>query len=120
MDIILVIGRMLFGGFFIYNAYNHFVRVDALAGYAAHQGVPHARLAVLGSGALIFFGGLSVFLGVHTNWGAWAIVAFLIPITYQMHPYWKEHGEGRAMQQIQFNKNVALLGAALMLAALYS
>jgi putative oxidoreductase len=120
MDIILVIGRMLFGGFFIYNAYNHVVHVDGLAGYAASKGVPHAREAVLGSGLLLFFGGLSIFLGVYTSLGAWAIVLFLIPTTYMMHAFWKEHGEVRAAQQVQFNKNVALLGAALMIAALYS
>lgn len=120
MDIILVIGQVLFGGFFIYNAYNHFAHTDALAGYAASKGVPHARLAILGSGLLIFLGGLSVFLGVRPELGAWAIVLFLVPVTYKMHAFWKEEGQARAMQEIQFGKNSALLGAALMLAALYS
>jgi uncharacterized membrane protein YphA (DoxX/SURF4 family) len=119
MDIILVIGRVLYGGFFIYNAYNHFAHADALAGYAASKGVPMAKLGVLASGALIFLGGLSIFLGVRPALGAWAVVLFLIPVTYMMHSFWKEEGPAKATQKIMFQKNTALLGAALMIAALY-
>ena len=120
MDIILIVGRVLFGGFFIYNAYNHFAHVGGLSMYAGSKGVPQPKLAVLGSGLLIFVGGLSVFLGARVDLGAWAIVAFLVPVTLMMHAFWKEEGDAKAAQKIQFGKNTALLGAALMLAALYS
>jgi uncharacterized membrane protein YphA (DoxX/SURF4 family) len=119
MDIILIIGQALFGGYFVYSAYNHFAHTDALAGYAASKGVPQAKLAVLGSGLLIFAGGLSVFLGVRPELGAWAIVLFLALVTYKMHAFWQEEGQAKEMQKIQFGKNVALIGAALMFAALY-
>ena len=120
MDIVLIVGQIIFGGFFIYNAYNHFAHTDALAGYAASKGVPHAKLAIQVSGLLIFLGGLSVFLAVRPELGAWAIVLFLVPVTYKMHAFWKEEGAARAALEIPFGKNSALIGAALMIAALYS
>ena len=119
MDIILVIGRVLFGGYFVYSAYNHFAHSAPLAGYAASKGVPMARAAVLGSGLLIFVGGLSILLAVRPALGAWALILFLIPVTLMMHAFWMEEGDAKAAQKIAFGKNTALLGASLMIISLY-
>lgn len=120
MDVILVIGQALFGGYFVFCAYNNLAHSAALTAFAASKGVPYAKEAVWGSGVLMFFGGLSIFLGVRPELGAWAIALFLIPVTYKIYPFWKEQGPAREGQKVHFGKNVALLGAALMLAALYS
>lgn len=119
MDITLLIGRVLFGGFFIYNAWNHFAHSAGLAGYAASKGVPTPKLAVLGSGLLILAGGLSILTGFRLALGALAVIIFLVPVTLQMHQFWKEGGEAKMMQKIQFSKNVALIGAALMIFSFY-
>lgn len=34
METIFLIGRIILGGYFLYNAYNHFTELDALTGYA--------------------------------------------------------------------------------------
>lgn len=119
MDITLLIGRVLFGGFFIYNAYNHFVHSQGMSAYAGSKGVPAARLAVLGSGLVILLGGLSFLFDFRPALGALAVIIFLVPVTLMMHAFWKEEGDGRAAQKIQFGKNVALIGASLMLFSLY-
>ena len=119
MDIILLIGRVLFGSYFLYNAYKHFAYVEGLAAYAGSKHVPHPKLAVLGSGVLLFVGGLSIMLAVRVGILGWALVLFLVPVTYQMHAFWKEQGDAHAAQEIQFTKNVALLGAVLMIIVLY-
>ena len=41
-----------------------------MSGYAASKGVPAAELAVLGSGAMVALGGLSLLLGVKPKMGA--------------------------------------------------
>ena len=44
------------------------------------------------------------------------IVVFLVPVTFMMHAYWQETDPmQRINQRVNFQKNIALLGAALML-----
>lgn len=115
---IFLIGRVLFGGYFLYNAWNHLANSAALAGYAKFKGVPMPRMAVIGSGLLLLIGGYAMLTGMHTMLGAWALVLFLVPVTFQMHAFWNETPENRQTQQIMFGKNVALIGAALMMLAI--
>ncbi len=110
------LGRVIFGGYFLYNAFNHLVKSNALAGYAASKGVKNPKAAVIGSGLLLLVGGLSVLTGFMMSWGAVALIIFLVPVTYKMHAFWKEQDPmARANQQVAFAKNVALIGAALMM-----
>jgi uncharacterized membrane protein YphA (DoxX/SURF4 family) len=111
-----MLGRVLFGFYFILAGWGHFRQADALAGYAAHAGIPAAKLSVLGSGALLLAGGLSVLLGLWVRAGAIALVLFLVPAAFMMHKYWAIADAGqRQAQQLNFQRNLALTGAALLL-----
>lgn len=119
MTIVFILGRILLGGFFIYNAYNHFKNLAGLTGYATMKRVPMAKESVMLSGALMALGGLSVLLGYHMVYGAMLLVLFLVPTTLVMHKFWKETDpQAKMMEQIQFGKNVALTGALLILIAM--
>ena len=84
--------------------------------HATSMGVPLARLIVPISGIIVFIGGLSILLGYKAKIGAWLLVIFLIPTTFVMHNFWQETVPHRVMMQnFCFWKNIALLGAALML-----
>jgi putative oxidoreductase len=116
---LFLLGRILYGGFFLRNAYNHFTGVSAMAPYAGSKGVPAPSAAILGSGLLLALGGLSILLGVKPKLGILCVVLFLLPVTFTMHNYWADRDpQARQMNQIQFNKNIGLLGAALMLLAI--
>lgn len=115
MAYLFLLGRILFGGFFLFNAYRHFTRVGMMAPYAASKGVPAPRLAILASGVLLLLGGASMLLGVWPRWGVLCLVLFLVPVTFTMHAFWADQDpQMRQMNEVQFQKNVALLGAALM------
>ena len=58
MDILLLIGRLIFGGYFLMNAWNHFYNLEGLTGYAKSKGVPSPRAAVFVGGVLLLLGGL--------------------------------------------------------------
>jgi putative oxidoreductase len=119
MPLIFVIGRVLLGGFFLYNAYNHFKSLSSYSGYAASKGVPAPKIAVGFSGVLLLVAGVSIVLGVFTGVGIAAAVLFLIPVTFQMHAFWNESDPSKqAADRIQFGKNIAILGAVLMLLSL--
>lgn len=119
MTALFLIGRILFGGFFLMNAYNHLMHTANLAGYAKSKNVPYPREATILSGLLLLIGGLTVVLGVAQELGLWALILFLIPTTFMMHAFWKEEDPDQKMaQRIQFMKNMAILGAVIMFAAL--
>lgn len=86
-------------------------------GYAASNGVPMPNVLVPLAGVLALCGGLSVMLGYKAKFGAWMLVAFLVPVTLWMHRFWDVADAQMAQQQmINFMKNVALTGAALYMA----
>src|SRR5215471_19097122 len=115
MHILYVVGRVLFASIFIVAAPRHFTAEGI--NHAADLGVPLAALCVPVSGLMALAGGLSVASGYRTQWGAWLLLAFLVPVTVMMHAFWRLHDpQAVHIQQAMFMKNVALAGAALLLA----
>lgn len=118
MNIIFLVGRVLFGGYFFLMGLNHLTKSASLVGYAASKGVPAPKAAVFFSGLLILVGGLSVILGYMPTYGLAAIALFLVPVTFAMHQFWKVADPMMKMgERVNFMKNMALLGAALALTA---
>lgn len=120
MSVVVLIGRVLFAALFLGSAVGHLTRTEGMAAYAKSKGVPMAWLATFVSGILLALGGLSVLLGVWADLGALLLAIFMIPTALFMHPFWREAGEGRMMETIQFQKDLALGGAALMLLGLFA
>jgi putative oxidoreductase len=114
----LVLGRAIFGGFFLYRGIDHFRNSETLAKYAASKGIPAPRAAVIGSGALIALGGLSLLLGAKPRVGAGMITAFLLGVSPAMHDFWRQNDpQAKANEQTNFMKNMALIGGASLAAA---
>lgn len=119
--IIFTIGRVLLGGYFIFNGYLHFAKKHMMTSYAHSKGVPAAKVMVSISGVVLILGGLAVAANAYPLVGLWILISFLIPTTFMMHNFWrqKEH-DARMMEQIHFAKNIALIAALLMITALTS
>lgn len=120
MDVLVLIGRILFAVLFLNSAYAHFSQTRNMAGYAASKGVPQAYAATVGGGILLALGSVSVLLGIWADLGSLLLAAFLIPTALMMHAFWKETGQGRMTESVQFFKDMGLAGAALALAGLFS
>ncbi|MGB1586842.1 MAG: DoxX family protein [Thermoplasmatota archaeon] len=117
-DIAFVIGRVLLGGYFVMAGFNHFKGAKMMAGYAQSKGVPVPMLAVLGSGALLFVGGLSILTGFYPYVGLALVALFLVGVTPKMHDFWNvEDPMQRMGEQVNFTKNAGLFGATLALYA---
>jgi len=117
MDWVFLAGRILFAiMFFNSGLVGHILGRKGTAAYARQSGVPLAELSVVASGAMIIVGSVLVALGAWGDLGALLIAAFLVVITPVMHAFWRENEPmTRQLQQINFLKNVSLLGAALIL-----
>jgi putative oxidoreductase len=116
MKAVSLIGRLLFGGFFLYNGINHLKQHEVLTQYAGAKNVPNPDAAVMVSGIAMLVGGASVVLGVKPRFGVLPITAFLAVASPMMHDFWNADPQGKQNEMIHFSKNIALLGAALMLA----
>ncbi len=95
---------------------NHFRNVSMLAPYAAAKHVPSPRAAVYFSGLLLILGGAGVILGIAPMYALICLFLFLVPTTFIMHQFWKEtDGMQKMNNMINFMKNIALIGAVLMM-----
>jgi len=91
------VGRLVFGGYFLYSGSHHFTDRDRLIGDAKSKGVTWPEAAVLGSGALLVLGGLSMLTGVKQKS---LVTTFLTGVT-----------------PANFTRNLAVLGGAAFAAA---
>lgn len=116
MDALFLIGRILFGILFIASGLmGHLTAYPMALGYAQSKGIPLAGPAVVVSGVGIVAGGLGVAIGVWPDLAALGIAVFLFFTAFFMHPFWKVTDQmGRITELAQFQKDVALLGAALV------
>ena len=118
MAVVLLIGRIIVGLYFITAGIRHFTHLKMMAGYAGSKGVPMPNIGVPASGALIFIGGASVLLGFYPLYGAIAILLFLLPTTFLMHNFWAVQDPAQKMNDmINFTKNWALIGYTLIMIA---
>jgi putative oxidoreductase len=116
MKAAFLVGRLVFGGFFLYNGINHLKQLKPMAQYAGAKKVPVAEVAVAATGVALIAGGASILLGVKPKLGAAAIAGFLAGVSPVMHNFWTiEDPNQRTQELVNFTKNLALLGGALAL-----
>ena len=119
MDIVLLVGRVLFALLFISSGINHFTKNAAMTGYAQYKKVPLAKLSVYVSGLMILLGGVYIALGFYADLGALLLAAFLFPAALIFDAFWKEtDATAKQTATIGFFKNLSLAGAALIIFAL--
>ena len=64
MKVPFLIGRILFGSFFVYNGLNHLRNRHMMAHYAAEKHVPKPEAGVVLTGAMMIAGGTSMPIAV--------------------------------------------------------
>ena len=103
-------GRFLLAAIFLFTAFK-----DA-TGFAAHvavlkrKGIPFTELMAVGEIGLRALGGLMLATSFHPQTGALLLILFLIPTTILFHPMTDPS------QQINFLKNLAILGGLAIVA----
>ena len=121
MDVVLLVGRILFALIFIASGFAHFAQADAMAGYAKMKGAPGGKAGVLLTGLMILLGGISVAAGIYGQIGALLLIAFLLPTSVLMHAFWKEEDPmAKQTENVMFMKNIALAGGSLVLLWVFS
>ena len=121
LDVIDLVGRLLFATVFFINGWAQVARRDVMVGVGQAIGAPRPDLTVPISGVLMLISAALIALGVWADLAALLLFLFLPYAAFLAHAYWKETDPGmRAAQSAQFWKNIALAGAALILLAMYA
>lgn len=120
MDLIALVGRLMFAAMFIMSGVNHLTKRTFMSEYARAMNVPAAMATVVVSGVMILVGGAMVAVGAWGDLGALLLAMFLVPTAIAMHGFWRlDDAQARTEQQMHFMKNMTLAGGALGLMALF-
>lgn len=119
MDIVLLIGRVLFALIFLNSGIGHLTQRAGMTGYAKSKKIPAAGAAVVISGLMLLVGGLGIVLGFYADLAALLLVIFLVPTAFLMHNFWTVTDPMAKMSEtVNFFKDLSLGGAALIIMAL--
>jgi uncharacterized membrane protein YphA (DoxX/SURF4 family) len=115
---LFLLGRVLFGATLAFMGLNHFMDLDAMAGYAEFKGLPAPRFSAVASGVLLVAGGLGVVVGAFPVIAAGGLAVFLLVSAVTMHDFWSvDDPEEKQSEMTGFLKNVYGAGAAVALLA---
>jgi putative oxidoreductase len=118
---VLLIVRIITGGYSIYLGLNQFLEYAVMTQYARNRGASfHAVLQGL-AGFLPILGGISIATGFFPYVGMGMLITFLVPVTLLIHRF---RGLGEAHLRMahigRFRTHMVIIGTILILLALPS
>jgi putative oxidoreductase len=115
-DTLLLIGRILLGLIFLRSGSDKLLNIDGFAAGLARNGVPMSTFFGWLGAVVEFISGVAIVFGFATRYAAVLMTAFVIVATLIAHRYWELADAGaRRMNDINFYKNVAIIGGAFYL-----
>lgn len=118
MSTLFVIGQVILGGYFAIAGIKHFTGAKGMTGYAAMKGLPAPSASVILSGLILLLGGLGIMFQMYTTVAYTLLIIFLVVAAFTIHDFWKaKDAQTKMADSIQFQKNIALAAALLMLMA---
>jgi putative oxidoreductase len=112
-----LLGRILLAGIFVISGFGKIIGFEGTVDEIASKGLPLPQVLAVIAILIEFGGGLAIVAGWQTRWAALAFIVFLIVITPIFHGYWASPPDQMMAQQINFMKNVSILGGSLLLFA---
>ncbi len=114
-----VVGRVLLCAIFLLSALTQKIpHFSAVAKDMESRGIPAPQLMLAGAIAFVLLGCASILFGYYSRVGALLLLIFLAAASYYFHNFWTlREGPEKMQQQIHFMKNVALMGAMLLIMA---
>lgn len=120
MQYVNILGRVIFGGYFIYSGIHHFTNLKMMSGYAQSKKAPMPQASVIITGLMLLAGGMSYLFNFHITIGSVLLILFLLPATFMMHNFWTIKDPMQKMgEMVNFFKNCALIGALLLMLSVH-
>jgi len=111
------LGRVLLSLLFITSGIRKISGFDGTVGYIASKGLPLPQVAAAGTIFVEVVVGIALLIGFKARLSALIIAAFTVAASVVFHNYWAVPAEQVMMQQINFYKNLSIVGGLLFVAA---
>lgn len=112
-----LLGRILIGQLFLLSGLGKIFAFNGTAGYMASKGLPMIPLLLVLTIVIEVGGGLMIIFGWRARLAAAILFLWLIPTTFIFHNFWGVPDAEKMAQQINFQKNLAIMGAMLFIYA---
>ena len=112
-----LIGRVLLAWLFVPAGWAKVTGFAGTVGYIASKGVPFPEVCAALAIAAELGLGLALLVGLKARWAAIGLALFVVVITPIFHNYWAMPEAQQMMQKQAFNKNLAIMGGLLVVAA---
>ncbi len=118
-----IFGRFLLALIFLMSGLGKIGDWNGTVAYMEGAGVPIPQVLLPIAIAVEIVGALMLIVGFRAQWGACALIVFLIASTYFFHAFWSMpqgttvEARQRQEQMIHFMKNVAIAGGLIIVAA---
>lgn len=110
-------GRLLLAWLFLPAGIGKIAGFAGTVGYITSVGMPLPTVAAAIAVVVEIAGGLALLAGFGTRVAALALALFTLVASVFFHAYWSLPAGQQMMQQLLFNKNIAVVGGLLALAA---
>lgn len=111
------IGRVLLASLFVISGLLKITAFSGVVGYMSSLGIPFATFAVLITILVEVGGGLAIMTGWNARPAALVVALFTVGATLSAHRFWQADPASVQNQLNHFLKNISIIGALLMLAA---
>jgi putative oxidoreductase len=116
-SIVPLFGRILLSSVFILSGISKITAFAMEEGYVVAKHLPLPAVALTIALVIELAGGLALLAGWFTKFTAWIVFLYMIPTTFLFHNFWAMQGMDRYDNTIHFQKNLAIMGGLLLLAA---
>jgi uncharacterized membrane protein YphA (DoxX/SURF4 family) len=108
-DVLALVGRLFVAIIFLASAFGKITNFDGTLQFMEAHGMPAVALLCVAAIAVEALGAIAVILGYKTRWGAAGLAVFVVAATWVFHT--------GPDQRIHLLKNIAILGALLLVIA---
>lgn len=112
-----LVGRILLAWLFVPAGFGKIAGFSGTVGYAASVGLPLPEVGVALALLIELVGGLMLLVGFLARPAAALLAFFTLVTSYFFHAYWSMPADQAMVQQLMFNKNLAIAGGLLAFAA---
>ena len=116
-DGLALLGRALLAVLFILSGWEKLTGFAGLTSLLASKNLPIPQVLAVITVAIELGGGILLLIGFKARWVALLFVVFLLVITPIFHGFWNAPADQMKNQEINFLKNLAILGGMFVVAA---
>jgi len=112
---LLLIARILLMLLFVIFGYQKLIHFGGTVQYMQALGTPLPTIGALIAVVLEFFAGLAIMLGFFTRPIALILAIYTLATAIIGHPFWSMSGPEQMAAEINFYKNISIIGGLLLL-----